>query len=456
VVSTSLTRPVHGLLTLSALDQRQTRQVTGLAMIKQAFKRLWNDKRGNALLIAGAAMPLMIGSAGLASDTIQWTLWKRQLQRAADSAAIAGVYATVQSQGVNSAVAKDLQTNNKTGIALNSGYPQIAYPPATSAYTNPVRVTLAIQKTLSFSAMFMTAPPVIKATATAATIETGNYCVVSLENTDETGITATGNGNITLGCGMITNSISLDAAIATGSATVVASPVAAVGGIGGDQWSGSTELLPFTIAQEDPFKDVYPPTPTGTCSALTHNDSSARHIANPTGTLCVSDIDFSKGTITMDPGTYVIDGGDLDVGSQANVSCTGCTFVLTSRTAATDPSSIGQVTMNGGPDLNLTAPTASGNPFKDILIYQDRRAPAMQGAQVISNKINGSATSTLSGAIYFPSQALDLNGTAKLTITCGQFVARQVTFSGNGGIENSCPGGYPGGGVKGRHVRLVA
>ena len=30
--------------------------------------------------------------AGLATDTIQWTLWKRQLQRAADSAAIAGVY----------------------------------------------------------------------------------------------------------------------------------------------------------------------------------------------------------------------------------------------------------------------------------------------------------------------------------------------------------------------------
>ena len=57
-----------------------------------AFKRLWNDKRGNALILMGAALPLLVGAAGLATDTIEWTLWKRQLQRAADSGAIAGVY----------------------------------------------------------------------------------------------------------------------------------------------------------------------------------------------------------------------------------------------------------------------------------------------------------------------------------------------------------------------------
>ena len=56
------------------------------------FRKLWHNKRGNALVIAGACLPMIVGAAGLASDTIQWTLWKRQLQRAADSAAIAGVY----------------------------------------------------------------------------------------------------------------------------------------------------------------------------------------------------------------------------------------------------------------------------------------------------------------------------------------------------------------------------
>ena len=55
-----------------------------------SFKKLWRDKRGNALVIAAAALPLVLGSVGLASDTIQWSLWKRQLQRTADSAALAG------------------------------------------------------------------------------------------------------------------------------------------------------------------------------------------------------------------------------------------------------------------------------------------------------------------------------------------------------------------------------
>jgi uncharacterized membrane protein len=56
------------------------------------FGKLMRSKRGNVLAIAAAGMPLFIAAAGLATDTIQWTLWKRQLQRAADSAAIAGVY----------------------------------------------------------------------------------------------------------------------------------------------------------------------------------------------------------------------------------------------------------------------------------------------------------------------------------------------------------------------------
>ena len=49
------------------------------------LKKLWRDRRGNALVVAGAALPLIIGSAGLATDTIQWVVWKRELQRLADS-----------------------------------------------------------------------------------------------------------------------------------------------------------------------------------------------------------------------------------------------------------------------------------------------------------------------------------------------------------------------------------
>ena len=40
-----------------------------------SFKKLWRDKRGNALIIAAAAMPLVLGSAGLSRETKQWGMW---------------------------------------------------------------------------------------------------------------------------------------------------------------------------------------------------------------------------------------------------------------------------------------------------------------------------------------------------------------------------------------------
>jgi Flp pilus assembly protein TadG len=423
------------------------------------FRKLWRDRRGNALVIAGAALPLIIGSAGLASDTIQWVLWKRQLQRAADSAAIAGVYATMQSQTVSSAVSTDLTKNQSTGIALQSGYPQITYPTITNA-ANAVKVALAVQRPLGFSGVFMSSAPIIKAEATAATVTTGVYCVVSLENTSATGITATGNSDIDLGCGMITNSTSLNAAIATGSSSVTATPIAAVGDIQDSTHWNDAELLPFTIAEQDPYGSVDAPTnfPSGSCPSYTAGANATApalvagtdYAATPDGYYCMSDMRL-MGTVTLPNGVYVIDGGDFTVGSQANVTCVHCTFILTNHNSGTSGIQIGNVNINGGAQLNLGAST-SGN-YDNILFYQDRRA---QSGTSQTNQINGNSSSTMSGAFYFPTRTLDINGTSNLSFSCAQFVARTVNFSGNGSITNTCTGGYGDDTITGNHVRLVA
>jgi len=416
------------------------------------FRKLWRDRRGNALVIAGAALPLIIGSAGLASDTIQWVLWKRQLQRAADSAAIAGVYATMQSQTVATAVSTDLTKNQNTGITLQSGYPQITYPTITNA-ANAVNVVLAVQRPLGFSGVFMASAPIITASATAATVTTGVYCVVSLENTSATGITATGNSDIDLGCGMITNSTSLNAAIATGSSSVTATPIAAVGDIQDSTHWNDAELLPFTVAEKDPFADVDVPPFTG-CQGNTNKlqvtSGQTYDHQTDTGIQCFSDMSLN-GNVTLGSATYIIDSGDLSIGAQANVTCDGCTFVLTNSNSGTSGVQIGNVNINGGAQLNLDAPD-SGT-FDNILFYQDRRASAGSSQ---TNQINGNSASVLSGAFYFPTRTLDINGTSNLTFDCGQFVARTVNFSGNGSITNTCTGGYGDDTITGNHVRLVA
>ena len=438
------------------------------------FRKLWRDRRGNALVIAGAALPLIIGSAGLASDTIQWVLWKRQLQRAADSAAIAGVYATIQNQtnptvqtvanAVNTDVDKVDSFRRPGAVSTHPGYalqsePTITYPTITNV-TNAVKVVLAVQKPLGFSGVFLSSAPVITASATAGTVQTGVYCVVSLENTSATGITATGNSDIDLGCGMITNSTSLNAAIATGSSSVEATPIAAVGDIQDSTHWNDAELLPFTVAERDPYGDVDRPTnfPGGSCPSYTApSNQTAPALVAGTDYLTTSDGYYCmggmrlQGTVTLPDGVYVIDGGDFTVGAQAHVTCAHCSFILTNRNNGTSGIQIGNVDIAGGAQLNLGPPT--GGTYDNILFYQDRRASSGSSA---TNNINGNSSSVFSGAFYFPTRTLDINGTSNLTFDCGQFVARTVNFSGNGSITNTCDDGYDDDTITGNHVRLVA
>jgi Flp pilus assembly protein TadG len=329
----SLTIAFNASLTVPAIDGFFISAFSdGLrGMMFKLLKKLWRDRKGNALVIAGAALPLVIGSAGLASDTIQWALLKRQLQRSADSAAEAGVYAEVAGNSVGSCsdvagatysnpVAYDVKKNNDTKSTPTC---VVSNPPSSGSYTadgQAVHVTLSVQRALSFSGMFMSSAPTITASATATVIPSGDYCVVSLESSAVTGIDATGSTNVNLGCGMITNSTSMSAAVATGSSSVTASPIAAVGGIpSSTHWGTGTVLQPFTLAQADPFANVYPSAPGGVCNA----DPSIQ--PNNTASLapgCYTSLTV-HGTANLAPGTYYIDGGSIDFNSQAVVKFTG-------------------------------------------------------------------------------------------------------------------------------------
>jgi len=411
------------------------------------LKSLWRDRRGNALVIAAAALPLVLGSAGLASDTIEWALWKRQLQRAADSAAMAGVYAKMQTADYVAAVNQDLTHNNHVGITTavtpNS-------PPPSGAYSSDpyaVRVALSVQKALSFSSLFLPTAPTIRATATATIVPSGQYCVVSLEDTPTTGINATGSTYLNLGCGMITNSTSLNAAVATGSSTVIASPIAAVGGIpASNNWGTGTTLQPFTVAQADPFAAVNPPTVPNGCN---QNKNIANNSSETIAGGCFRSLSIA-GTAILS-GEIVLNGGGFTVGTQANVTCNGCTIILTN--SDTSPTAtIGNFEIVGSPEMHWTAPTSG--PYKGLLVYQDRRA--IDGtSNNLQNKLRGSSTSYFEGAFYFPKQELEFTGSTGMNTNCLQLVGRRVKFSGNSSITNSCPGGSGAASFEGKRVRLV-
>ena len=200
----------------------QTRWV--MAMFNP-FSKLWNDKRGNILVIAAAAIPVIVAAAGLATDTIQWTIWKRQLQRAADSAAIAGVYDResngTSTTNVPTAVARDLTLNNHTWMALKTGYPQISYPANAGVKTDQVTVGLAVQQSLPFSSIFVSTAPTITASATASGVAIGDPCMLALDPTAAPSINFSGNATVYMpNCPVFSNSSATNSPVARGSAVV--------------------------------------------------------------------------------------------------------------------------------------------------------------------------------------------------------------------------------------------
>src|ERR1044071_7771183 len=125
------------------------------------FRKLLKDRRGNVMVISAAAMPLILGAAGLATDTIQWTLWKRQLQRAADSAALAAVYTRLKTDtqtDVEDAVDHDKDLNLHTWMDLSQD-PTVELLANSGQMRMPVRVTFKIQQRLPFSSFFMSTAP---------------------------------------------------------------------------------------------------------------------------------------------------------------------------------------------------------------------------------------------------------------------------------------------------------
>lgn len=407
------------------------------------LKRLIRCKRGNTLIVVAAAAPLLIGASAVGLDTIQVTLAKRRLQRSADSAAMAGAYAVLQNGAATTAVNRDLTHNNTITL---SGAPTIENAPTTGPYSGnmrAVRVVLRADRSVPFMSFFTGSRMAVEVEATASAVPDGIYCVVSLENTASTGVTFAGSSETDLGCGVATNSTGPEAIKVDGNPRVIASPIAAVGGVPpASSFGPGSVTLPHVPPQPDPFANLP--------SADIPSDMQCNDIPNNySGILtpgCYNGMDLSR-TVVLAPGTYYVNGGALSFGAQANVTGPGVTFVLTHRDAATSPTSVATISMNGNATLNLTAP--SSGDYNGVLVYQHRNAA------LTSQHINGGADMRIDGAFYMPGTELTFNGNAGMEVQCLRLVARRVNFSGNSNLVNTCPANSPTRGFNGLMVRLV-
>jgi Flp pilus assembly protein TadG len=388
------------------------------------LKDLYSSDRGNVLVVGAAAMPLLLASAAFAIDTIQVTVWKRQLQRAADSSAIAGAYALAIEDDTHDAVHRDLDKNSFPTLTQEEA---IAVGPRLG-FNRTVRVTLTATRTAPFMSIFTNAPQTLVADATAALVDDGTFCMVSLYKGTGAGIDVNGNSNVNLGCGMKSNCTGPECVTAGGSSSITASPIAAVGGLRGDtnNFVQPTKLQPYAAAEADPFAYLPDPEPSqaplgcsGVLSPTTEWNSSQT-------TECFLSSSVQPGEVLNIPNgkTVMVYGGDIDW--KGNVNGTNVTIVMTGPNGAA-----GDLQINAQATLNLSSP-ASGT-YKGVLFYRDRRASN------IEIKINGGAESRLTGALYFPTSDITYAGHADMRVECLQMVGQILKFRGSANISNQCP-----------------
>lgn len=413
-----------------------------LGFDKGFLGRLAHDRRGLTAITAALVAPAVLGFTGIAVEVGLWYTGKRSLQTAADAAAVGGAMQRARGDfaGVIPSALLDAQRH---GYSNANATVTIHHPPTAGPRAGDTRAVEAIitqPRATMLAALFMADQVTIQVRAVAALRTTGSACVLALDPTAARGVEVSGSTIANFSnCVLAANSNSNESIYASGSSTLTAESLWTTGDYtSGGSTNTTLDRPPVVHAWplEDPYAGLTIPA-LGGCNANNASYHNETKTINP-GVYC-NGIDFgAHAKITLNPGTYYINKGDLKVNASAEIKCNcdpatgaGVTIVLTSTGAVSD---IGSVTVNGGAKMDLMAPTGAAEPYKGVLFFQDRRASTSGTA-----KFNGGADMVLAGAIYFPQQEVQYTGdnTTIAGVRCTQIVSRLVEFIGNSTIINT-------------------
>jgi hypothetical protein len=407
-------------------------------MRRVAVRDLARDESGASAIVVGLSMTAMLGFAGLAVDTGVWYADRRTEQDVADSAAFSAakdLYAGDSVHGAKSAAqavaAQSGFTSGSNGVTVTVNSPPASGP--NSANANAVEVIVSKSENLFFTTFFRNSTTVsARAVASAGTAGNGS-CMEATGTGASTSISTadvgvSGNINIDLShCGISANSTGSDSLDLTGNATVTAATLTLVGNYSVNNNASLTVTGAKTTgapATPDPYANVSAPSP-GSCAST--NSWNGTATISP-GTYCGGFTLTAGAAVTMQPGTYIIDGGSFSVAGHASLSGTGVTIVLTGTSG-----NYATATINGNSTVNLSAPT-SGD-MSGLVFLQDRNDTS--GA---TSKLVGGTSMSLTGAAYFPTQTLQFAGGSSNASQCTEVVAQQISFAGSSYLNDNCAG----------------
>ena len=234
-----------------------------LNKVKRLIESLRRNASGNVLMIFALGMPVFIGGAGLAVDTAQWYMWKREMQYAVDQAALAGAWSRVGGSTGNV-----YQTRARQELTANlqivnfQGSPAISLANYAGGTNNSVVVTLNGTKSLPFSSMLIGhgATIAVRAQAQFEKGRTFTACLIAVDPSTRGAITIGGSAYVVANCGAAALSTNPEAVVRNGNPVFDVGYIVAAGGID-NAFDGDPNLQIYEnqTGLVDPFAALVPP-----------------------------------------------------------------------------------------------------------------------------------------------------------------------------------------------------
>ncbi len=406
-------------------------------MLESFLKQYFRQTAGAVLPIAALLLPVTLGMTALGVDTGYWVMNKRNLQTAADAAAMAAAF-----EIANGFSEKAEFAANK--IAMENGYdPVDGDVLLMQTYENPnftqsVNVQINYADETWFSSYFIDDMNDVVAAEATIDLSGASFCMLALDESANDAISTSGTVLINAeNCGLASNSDSDTSFRFNGGVDVNIDNLHTRGGydIVGSANLNVNRVYTESVKIPDPYEDLETPefTPCAK-NDIKKNSLSIGGSDNLTlspGVYC-GGIDISgSGDINFEPGVYIIDSGDFSISSTGGMYGEGVSFILTSSTG-----SYGNIAISGSREMVFSAP-AEGDEMEGVLFYQDRNAPQGNGANM-TNKITGSNEIFLDGVVYTPSRELTIGGSVGVDSPCTRMIARTIVLSGSPSVGNNC------------------
>ena len=231
--------------------------------------------------------------------------------------------------------------------------------------------------------------------------------IVVLSPTANGALTVSGNARVSVPGAIVVDSSSSSAISGSGTASLSASIIDAVGGYqkaSGETFSPTPNTGAASLA--DPLAGLAAPSSSGLTNYGSVSLTSGSRTISP-GIYSSIKVQNSA-SLTMSAGTYIIKGGGFSVSGSANVSGSGVTIYNAGSNCPSTGGSYSSINWSSTGTFNLSAP--SSGTYAGILIFQSR-----DNTQTLSIDVSGTSGSAITGTIYAASAQLVDGGTTPLS-----------------------------------------